>query len=80
MTQSDIDFLLSHKSIFDPRDQQKQKNATDREWVQKIISQCKSSEVCTWNIQDIVAIYVWNPGNLEAKELIEQWIQHFNEE
>ena len=79
MTQSDIDFLLTHKSIFDANDEQIQKNATNEEWVSEIIHQCQSSEVSKWKIKDIVAIYVWNPTK-PAKELIEKWIKHFNEE
>lgn len=80
MTQSDIDLLLTHKSIFDANDKQMQKNAMDKEWVSEIIDKCMKSEVRTWKIQEIVAVYVWNPQNTEVTTLIERWIEHFNQE
>jgi hypothetical protein len=79
MTQSDIDFLLTHKSIFDAHDKEIQKNATNEKWVANIIHECSNSEVREWKIQNIVAIYVWNP-NKPVKKLIEKWIEHFNKE
>ena len=79
MTQSDIDYLLNHKCIFDVDDKQLQQNAISEEWVAKIIKKCQDSAVNTWSIKEIVAIYVWNPSK-PVKNLIEKWIEHYNEE
>ena len=79
MTQFDIDSLLKHKAMFDMNDKDVQNNAINKEWVEKTINTCETNTIATWNIKDLIAIYVWNPS-VPVQKYIEQWIQYYNKE